>query len=301
MSAGIGELAALGTALTWGISNQAQGIVGHKIGSVNITLLRMPFQVLILAAMCLVMQAETHLNLHGFLMLALSGFFGIFLCDFCLFRAMNIIGPATTILIISSSTAFTPVFGWLFLGEGLPWLAVLGIAVTMGGIFVVITEHSGSTLLPGQEVPRGRRLLLGVGLAGVSALTLSLSLITLKRGLMTGLDPLWAAFMRVIVGAALIWGAGFLRGWTRQSISSLRGERKMLGLLVFSCVFIALGMWFASVAMDQAPAGVAGTLIALQPVAVTLVGAIWYRRLPTLRVALGMLVAFGGVALICLR
>lgn len=301
MSAGIGELAALGTALTWGVSNQAQGIVGLKIGSTNITLLRIPFQALILAVMCLCMQADTSLSLTGFLFFALSGFFGVFLCDFCLFRAMNVIGPATAILIVSSSTAFTPVLGWLFLSEGLPWQAVLGIGVTMLGILAVVTEHSGSTLLPGQEVPRGRRLLLGLLTAGAAALTLSLSFITLKRGLLTGVDPLWASFIRLIAGGGMIWGLGLARGWAGPSLRAFRRDRKVQALLVFSCVFVALGMWFASVAVDQAPVGVAGTLIALQPVAVTLVGALWCRRLPSLRVALGMLVAFGGAALICLR
>jgi drug/metabolite transporter (DMT)-like permease len=47
--------------------------------------------------------------------------------------------------------------------------------------------------------------------------------------------------------------------------------------------------------------GVATTLIALQPVSVTVLGALWYRRRPTLRILTGIAVAFGGTALICLR
>ncbi|MDR1125935.1 MAG: DMT family transporter [Deltaproteobacteria bacterium] len=301
MAAGLGELAALGTALTWGVSSQVQSAVGRMVGATGVTLLRMPYQMFFLAAMCLALQADTRLNLGGVIFLGVSGFLGIFLCDFCLYRAFNIIGPSTAVLILSTSTAYTPLFGWLFLGEALPLLAVAGIAVTLAGIFIVVTEHSGSTLLPGQAVPRGRELALGILLSAVAALTLSLSFILLKKGLQTDIDPLWATFVRLVIGALLLWGAGLLRGWSRQAVAVLRHNRKVHWLLFFSCAFGAGGMWFASLAVSLAPVGVASTLIALQPVSVTVLGALWYRRRPTLRILTGIAVAFGGTALICLR
>lgn len=301
MIIGIGELAAFATAVSWGISSQVHGVVGRMVGPVGITLLRMPYQVFFLGVMCLVLQAQPSMTLAALGYLAISALFGLFISDYLLYRAIYIVGPAMGVLLQSSSTIFAALLGWLILGESLPWPVVGGIAVAMLGILTVITEHSGSTLLPGQEKPEGKLLLLGAGFGLGCAASLAMSFILLKQGLQTGLDPLWATFVRLAIGSSMLWGLGSLRGWPAAALRGVREHPKVCWMLLFSCAFSALGLWCSSLALKLAPVGVAATLIGLQPITVTLIGAVWYRRLPSLRIILGSLIAFGGIALICLN
>lgn len=301
MIIGVGELSALGTAVTWGISSQVHGHVARLVGPAGLTLLRMPFQVFFLALMCLFMQPDIAWTLEGLGYLAASALAGIYLCDFFVSYAMFTLGPATAALLLSSSTAFSALVGWVVLDETLPPQVWAGIALTMLGIFFVVTENRGSTLLPGQARPVGKALLLGVGAGLLAGLTLAFSFLFLKQGLQTGVDTLWGTFIRLIIGACLLWGLGAAHGWPGQAVRGARQHPKVCLMLLFSCFFSAVGLWCASFAVVKAPVGVAATLIGLQSITVTIIGALWYRKMPSLRIIAGTLVAFGGVALICLR
>ncbi len=301
MPIGLGELAAFTTAVIWAVSNQVHSAVGRKIGANGIVLLRMPYQVLVLGALCLLLHADTSMPAGAFVPLALSGLTGISFSDLLLYRAIYILGPTMSILLLSLSSGFTALFGWLFLGEVLPFQALAGIAVTLLGVGWVITERSGSVLLPGMEPARGKKLALGAVLGLSAAITLAASFILLKISLRLGVHPLWGTFVRMLFGAALLLTLGAVKGWLPDIARNCRKRPHLLWLLLLSCSCGAVGLWFAGVGMELAPVGVAATLIGLQPVMVVIVGALWYHRPPTRRILLGIVLAFCGTALICLR
>ncbi|MDR2892817.1 MAG: DMT family transporter [Deltaproteobacteria bacterium] len=301
MSAGIGEIAAITTALLWGVSNLIQGNIGRQIGSNSVVILRMPYQIGILGLLCLIMNADTSTTLYAFGLLAVSGIIGLALSDYCLYKSINIVGPAMAVLILSSTTVFTVILGRAFLGEILSLQAWAGIAITIVGILWVITGRSGSILLPGQDAPTGGQLIFGALLSFGAALSMSFSFILLKMALQTGVDPLWASLIRPICGGIVLWALAYTRGWFKPAWEGIRLHPAFIWLLFISCAAAAGGMWFSSVAFNLAPVGVAATLIGLQPIMVTMLGALWYKRQPSLRVVAGSLVAFGGTALICLR
>jgi len=300
MNVGFGEAAALATAIAWAISSQIQGAVGRMVGPNSVTLLRMPYQIFFVTLMCLVFRADTSLTWSGFWLLFVSGLLGIFLSDFLIYRAIYIIGPAMAILILSTSTMFATVFGWLILGETMPLQVLAGIGLALAGILTVVTEQTGSTLLPGQEKPGARELTTGLLLAAGAAATLALSFIFLKMSLKTGVDPLWATFVRLINGALALWVMGAVRGWVVAARRGLGQYPKIYWMLLISCTCGATGMWLSTIAINLAPVGIASTLIGLQPIAVTIIGAAWYRRRLTARILTGIAIAFGGTALICL-
>jgi len=301
MAAGLGEAAAFATALLWGVSSQIQGAVARTIGATEITLLRLPYQIFFLTLLCLAMRETLVLTPLAFSQLAISGFLLVCCCDFALYRAMTIIGPAVALLILSLSTGFSALFGWLFLGEYASLQVIAGIAVTLAGIAWVITEHSGSILLPGQEIPEGKALAFGVFLAVFASVSFAASFIFLKKALLGGVSPLWATFLRMLVGGLILWTVGLCRGWTRSLACSLRANPRFYRILFFSCFCGSVGAWLASLAVHLAPVGIAATLIGLQPIMVTIIGALWYRKRPSPRAASGILIAFLGTALVCLR
>ena len=299
--AGLGELAAFGTAVGWSVSSYVHGIVGQMVGARSVTLLRLPYQMILLTVLCVGIGVETPLDPESVLYLFLSGFIGVSLCDFMLYQAITIVGPQTAILVLSLSSSFTAVIGFCLLGEVLALRTVAGIAMTTLGVIWVLAERTGSTLLPGQEPPKGRRLATGIALSVGAAVTLALSFIFLKMALRTGMPPLWAALVRIACAAAVLWGTGLFKGWSMAAVSDMRAQPRVFWILLSVSAFSAAGMWFSSVAMSMIPAGVAATIIGLQPIIVAIVGAVWCRRVPSRRVVSGTLVAFCGTALVCLR
>ena len=301
MTAGLGEFAALSTAVTWGFTNQVNSAVARKVGATSVALLRLPYMVLLGGLLCLVFRPDFTISAEALLLLTISGFLGIAVCDMLLYKAILIIGPTMALLVLSLSSGGAAIISWLFLQETLPQQAILGIVVSLTGVGVVVTEHSGCMLLPGQTVPRGKTLAYGVALAGAASFCLAWGYVAQRMAMQTGVAPLWAGFVRVASASVILWGTGCLTGWVIQAARSLVEQHSVRWLLLLSCSFGVLGMWFASVALAHAPAGIAATLISLQPIVVAIIGAVWYRRKPSFRVIAGSLVAFSGTALICLR
>lgn len=301
MAAGFGELAAFGTAFGWAVSSYAHGLVGRMAGAAEVTLLRLPYQMAVLGLLCLLLHVDVALPAKSAGLLFLSGLTGIACSDFMLYRAMMIIGPHLGVLLISLSAGITALFGRLFMGESLPAQAVFGIGVTMFGIAWVLRERGGGTFFPGQENPCGKVLAFGVLLGLGAALFQALSFIFWKMAMQGGSNPLWATFVRLLLASLLLWGLGLLRGWSRSALRAIRTQPGVFWTLLGASGFSAGGMWMAGVAMDRAPAGVAATIIGLQPVLITFVSAAWNRRRPSWRVLLGTAVAFAGTALVCLR
>ena len=98
--------------------------------------------------------------------MGLSGVVGLGIGDSGLFAAYNLIGPRRTLLVMALSPIFAAVCAYLMLGEILPSLAMIGIAITLGGVMLVILEgekHSG-------ELPLSRKLkTYGVSFALIGA------------------------------------------------------------------------------------------------------------------------------------
>jgi drug/metabolite transporter (DMT)-like permease len=301
MAAGLGEAAAFATALGWAVSAYVHGVVGRMAGPVGVTMLRQPFQLAALGIVCLLLGEETFLSLKGLGLLTVSGITGFICCDLLLYGAMGIIGPQAAIQLASLSSGVTALLGMFFLGERLPLQAVAGIIITLVGVAIVLTERTGSTLLPGQEVPTGRRLVLGTAAGLGAAVFLSVSFIFLKQAMIDGPTPLWAAFVRLLVATLLLWGGGLFRGFSGSAVRSFRQNPGMFRLLLGATAFSAGGIWASSLALHHAPAGVAATIIGLQPVILAFVGTIGNRRRPSARAVAGSLVAFMGTALVCLR
>ena len=69
---------------------------------------------------CLPMDAPGRV----WLLLAISGFFGFFLCDICLFEAMLRIGPRLVFLVYLLSPPMTAGIAWAY--RGIPPLSSLG-------------------------------------------------------------------------------------------------------------------------------------------------------------------------------
>ncbi|WMW65302.1 DMT family transporter [Nitratidesulfovibrio liaohensis] len=313
---GTGELAALSTAALWAVSCQIHAILSRRLGAHTLILLRLPICIVMFGAW----WGASVLFFGGGVMvpgaaptgdpsplalaaLALSGVFGVALCDLLFYSGVVLVGARVALLVQSLSTVITAVLGYAFLGEAIGPLGIAGILIATGGVAWVVGD--GGTV-PEGAVPLSRAVRLrGVGLAFASALALSGGMVLSKQGLAEGVDPLFAALLRMVVAMGVFWPTAMLTGRLRPALAVVRGDsqdrRNFRWLLVASLIGPVVGVWLSLVAIGATQTGIAATLIGLEPIFIIPVAALVERRWPTPRAIAGAGIAFAGTALLCLR
>ena len=292
-----GELAALATAGCWTVSALAFTAAARRLGSLALNLVRlgMAFGLFVLFGWIVRGCAlPTDATAHNWLWLSLSGVVGLTLGDLCLFRALVLLGPRLTMLMMSLVPIITTLIGWVVLGERMALLSGLGMLLTVSGVAWVVMERRPGDA-KGNTAVSATGLLLALGGAVGQAVGLILS----KLG-MEGYDALAATQIRTT--AAL---AGFiilfliLRAWPRLT-AALRSPAG-LGFSALGSFFGPfLGVTLSLVAVKYTLAGIAATIMAVVPVLIIPFIVIIYRERVSARAVFGALLAVAGVALLFL-
>src|SRR6185369_10570101 len=149
--------------------------------------------------------------------LGLSGFVGLAFGDSSLFQAFILIGPRLSMLMMALAPVMSVILAWIFLGEALSPMTILGIIVTVAGVLIVVGERRGGEVEAKVEPTNRRRYLLGLmfGLGG--GLGQAGGLVLSKIGLAHDFPALSGNLIRLIVAGIIIWGLAIVN---RQLISS---------------------------------------------------------------------------------
>ena len=321
---GTGEIAALSTAALWAVSCQIHAILSRRLGAHTLILLRLPICIVMFGAWwgasvlffgggVMASGASAPVGADGaggqgpsllaLAALALSGVFGVALCDLLFYSGVVLVGARVALLVQSLSTVITAVLGYLFLGETIGPMGMAGILIATAGVAWVVGD--GGTVPQGAVPPSRAVRMRGVGLALASALALSSGMVLSKQGLAEGVDPLFAALLRMVVAMGVFWPTAMLTGRLRPALSVVRGDeqdrRNFRLLLAASLIGPVVGVWLSLVAIGATKTGIAATLIGLEPIFIIPVAAMVERRWPTPRAIAGAGIAFVGTALLCLR
>jgi drug/metabolite transporter (DMT)-like permease len=292
-----GELAALGTACCWTVTALAFESAGKRVGSLPVNLIRLVGGLAFLAAFGALRRGlplPTDATPHAWLWLSASGLAGFTFGDLCLFRALVVLGARLSILLMALVPPLTALIGWAILGERLGTWDWLGMALTVAGVAWVTLER--------REDPVGRAarpsrsgILLGLG----GALGQAVGLVLSKLG-MGAYDAFAATQIRVLAGIAGFVVVFFVVGWWPRVGAALRdrGAMARVGLGAFFGPF--LGVSLSLLAVQHAAAGVAATIMAIQPVLILAPAALLGHERISLRAAAGAVLAVGGAALLFL-
>src|SRR5690242_1398202 len=149
-------------------------------------------------------------------LLALSGWIGFVFGDTWNFRALVILGPGRGALLASLAPLFTALLGWPLLHEVPGPLAVLGMAMTLGGVFWVLwdREHQLHSDLHGSRT-------LGIVSGVLGALGQAVGYVISKLALRTGIDALSATVIRVIAALAAVVVLMLLQRQLRATLAAL--------------------------------------------------------------------------------
>ena len=308
----IGELAALGTAVCWTITAISFEAAGKRVGSLTVNLLRLVIAVLFFSIYTLILSGspvpvDAPASAWGWL--GLSGFVGFVVGDLLLFQAFVLIGSRVSMLIYSSVPPITAVLGWLILGETLSPLGMCGMALTVGGIAIVVLQrnegnppeldaaavmvpHSPNRALAQRRIPvKGVALALGGAVGQAGGLVLS------KLGA-PSFNPVEATQIRSYAGVLGFLAIFLLLGRWRQVGAALRDWKAMARITVGAFFGPFLGVSAGLYAAQHSTTGIASTIMSLVPILIIIPSVVLFHERVRMREIFGAVVSVVGVALL---
>jgi len=299
----LGELAGLGTSLFWSVSSVLFTLSGRRVGAAVVNRVRL--------LLAVVMVSLLHLAIEGSLLpldaglerwgwMGLSGLIGFVIGDAMLFQAFVMIGPRLSMLLMALAPVMGALLAWPLLGERLAASEIAGILLALSGVTWVVLDRSSSGKAGLPDMPP-RFYALGVlfGLGG--ALGQSGGLIASKVGLEGGFPALSGNVMRLVVSTIAIWGLAAASGRVRSNFTALREHPRAIMLLTTAAIFgPVVGVWLSLVAVQNAPVGIASTLMSFPPIILLPVGHFLFKEHITWRAVVGTALAIAGTAVIFL-
>lgn len=293
-----GELAALSTAICWSFGTILFGYAGRRVGSLAINTIRITLAAFLLVAGNLLIEGQilpASCDYHQLLILAISGIIGLTIGDGCYFKSLVILGPRISSLLTASSPIFAVIIAWIFVGQQMSLLDLLGITITLSGISWVILER-GSNSFGAQPGSKLLGYLLGIcgSLAQAVALTMA------KVGMGNNIPPLNASFVRMVSATVAIWIIVLATGRLSNIRRAFRDGKAMTAMSSAAVVGPFLGVWLSLLSVQYTKIGIASTLMATTPLFIIPLVMVIHKERPSVRAIFGTSAAVGGVAIIFL-
>ena len=294
----IGEIAGLVTSLFWSITVFIFTASGRMIGSQITNRVRLVFALIYLMILNAILYGEpvpVSVEPSRWWWLGISGLVGLTVGDAFLFQAFVSAGARLGSLLLSLAPIFGAFIAWIFFGETLTILQMIGIAFALAGIGWVIVSNEE------EHDPAHGDLKRGIFFGVLGALCQSVGLVLSKQGMLDGFSPFKAGLMRMLIATFALWSWTMLAGKTRQTFTALHEKPRAVGLLALGAlVGPVLGVSMSLVAVQNTEIGVASTLMALPPVIVLPISYFIFKEKVGWQAVLGTILAITGVAVLFL-
>ena len=294
-----GEIAALGTACCWAAGSNLFAAAGQRMGSVILNRLRVTVAAGFLAIAMLVVHGSpwpTWASPAQIALLSASGVIGFVFGDTYYFRSLVILGPGRAALIASLAPVFTAILGVPVLGEKLGPMALLGMALTLGGVFWVLGERQRM-----EHAHVEGSAFVGVIAGVLGAIGQAGGFVISKLALRDGLDPLSATILRIAAAVVCVWLMAAFGGSVGRSLDALKKPGATLFMVGGAFAGPFLGVTLSLTALKYTQAGVAASITAIYPILTILLSSRFHDERITARILVGAFIAVTGVAVLFLR
>jgi drug/metabolite transporter (DMT)-like permease len=187
------------------------------------------------------------------------------------------------------------------LGETFPDLAIFGVAVTLAGIFVVLIEREKN---PQESAGEGKRKTWGLLAGAVAAAGQGVGLVLSKKGMYLGenvaMNPVSAALIRMMIATVFVWVAAFSLGKLPELQKTARDREGLKFVSGGALLGPFIGMTLSLFAVAYTEAGIAQTLLSLEPLII--IPLMWkiYGERTNWRGIIGAALAVVGVTILML-
>ncbi|MBN1939610.1 MAG: DMT family transporter [Candidatus Aminicenantes bacterium] len=289
----IGEILSLVSAFVWALSVVLFRISGDKdkVHPLAMNLFKNWLALVLLTATVAVIGGEIPpLPLKTVGVFVLSGILGIALSDWLFFTALVKLGAELTAIVDCAYSPFVIILSFLFLGEHMTGLQIVGVMLIVGAVLLITRRKSD------EKISR-RNLLTGIGV-GVVSMLLTAGGIVLAKPFLPGVSVLWATLIRMAGGAAagtLLWGAHPRR---REILRPLRPgpEYKILLPASFLSAYLSVLIWMAGMKYTQA--SIASALNQLNTIFIFILAALILKEKITPLKLAAVILAFAGAMLV---
>jgi drug/metabolite transporter (DMT)-like permease len=307
----IGPLASLGSAACWATASLLFARVGRSTPAAAMNFLKCVIA-LVLMQLTLIVSGSLPWPLQAptttLMWLAASGLVGLATGDTLYFLALLRMGPRRTLLVASLAPVITTLSGIVILGEAMTLQRLVGTALTIGGVYWVISERSPGAPPPAAAAPAAvapdaaadderRRQRAGVLFALGAAVCQATGQLFLKAA---G-DDCSALEMSVVRLTAGMMGIALQLVLLRQVTTvfiPFRTTASAVTMVVAAILGTYAGVWLMNVGIRLSPVGLASTLSSTSPIFVLPLAALFLGERLSVRAIAGAVVAVAGVALL---
>ena len=291
-------LAAFGTATSWATSSILSSVAVRHFGAIRFARTRYFFVIIPMLLLTWWVGDFTSMGAQGYLLMAVSGFFGIFLGDTLLFSGVGRLGPRLSHVIFTTAAPMVELLSWAFLGTEFSALKLLGILLITMGVMIAILFGKRQGDVTRFENLHGP-LWLGVAIMLAAAAFQAIGTVIAKPVLDAGADPLTASTWRVLI--ALVFYALLLlapRAWTRGGDHGPYTTNMTLIAFASGMAGMAIGITLFLYALKIGDPGVVSAVAGASPLVQLPLLWIITRQAPALGAWAGSGLAVMGVALI---
>jgi drug/metabolite transporter (DMT)-like permease len=304
LNLGLGEACSILSALAWAIGIMLYRQLGASLSPLRLNFLK---NLLVLGMMLPAIPLAHGLALPHFTAFELfaaitSGVVGIGIADTLYFRALNELGAGRMGIIGNFYSPLVIVLSYLFLGERLLPLQLLGFAFVSIGVWVaawpreLAASHTPGTPVapdPPLAPPTPRHTARGLGFALLAVALMACAIVLVKR-VLEAQPLLWVTGLRMAGAIAAMFLIALWRGETAQLTPRAPGlPWKKLFIAAFVGQFLAMVLWMAAYKFTLA--SVASVLGETASIFILLLAAIWLKEPLTPRSTAGVVLTFGGV------
>jgi len=293
----IGELAALGAAVSWTVSAllYRKALSEAKPVSSNIVRLTLTSLILLLfLATAGKVQVLTSLPADATVLASISGVIGLGLGDTFYLMSLKRIGVARAVPITCTYPLFNILLAIFLEGEQVTFSVVAGASVIVLGVWLLSQEEKKAGI--------ERRVLIRsmiLALAAALLWSISITMINMAAKLAPGIDQALAInTLRVTAIGAVLLASSFV---IDRDLGFLKMQRKtVITLVAGGIVALGLGWFFLTFSFTDALESRAVPISSTTPFFSTIAGIVLLHEKVTLKNILGSILVVGGICLIFL-
>ncbi len=270
----IGEISAILTAVCWAVCSSYFESAGKKVGSFNLNFTRLIFGILFLSTFTFFYRGQffpTDVNAHSLKWLSFSGFVGIVLGDIFLFESFVRVGARMGLVVQFFVPPLSAILSYLFLKESISINAILGMILTLIGIFIVIFKPTpkNKTKITEEKTEKSythkRNFLIGVSFSFIAAFFQASSNVISKHGL-TDYDPFASAQIRLFAAFIAFIVIYTVKNHWPTYIQSLKNKEANKQIFTGSFFGPFIGISLMLVSVKHINPGISATLSSTAPI-----------------------------------
>jgi drug/metabolite transporter (DMT)-like permease len=293
----IGELAALFTSFCWSLSAIGFTKSTRQVGSVITNRVRVLLAMLMLVLINTILYGQPvplHAGVSRWAWLGIAGIIELALGDTFLYKAYKEIGPRLGLLLLSLAPVFGAAIAWIFFGQVLSLLEIVGIGITLAGIsWVVLARPKDQTEKVRKASRRG--ILFGI----LAALGQATGLVFSQQGMTGNFSPFTGTLISMFAAVTTLWIVAALQRQVGTTSQAMRKHPTVFGWIAFGALLgPVIGVSSSLLAVQHTNIGVASTLMALPPIFMLPISYFVFKERFGWQVVAGTLITIAGVALL---